>query len=73
MTRKDYEAIAGIIAENHHNILTGDSPTRAIHKMITSFCEMFEADKKRFDADRFIAEYVRVKDQKMLETAMTVR
>ena len=67
MTKKDYEAIAGIIADNHHNMLTGDSPTRAMVKMIASFCEMFEADNKRFDAGKFKAEYVRARAQKMFE------
>ena len=48
MTRKDYVATADII--HSYNL---QLPEILLEKMVEDFCEMFQEDNPRFDANRF--------------------
>jgi hypothetical protein len=48
MTRKDYEATAEIIRSYNLQL-----PEILLENLVNDFCEMFEKDNERFDANRF--------------------
>ena len=55
MTRKDYVATADII--HSYNL---QLPEILLEKMVEDFCEMFQEDNPRFDANRFKAAAMEV-------------
>lgn len=58
MTRKDYVAIAKIIADNYHDhasgAIGGATPETAIRFVARDIAEMCHADNPRFDVGRFM-------------------
>jgi hypothetical protein len=54
MTRKDYQLIAGIIAENQKQFAEGEEGNSLLFILSHQFASELQADNPRFDRARFL-------------------